>query len=464
MSEPVKPSSPKIPRFDTVDEMKRVTVVDQVRAKHVLGGRQLEDVAEEIAREPHLLFDGTVAMVSERSVFRYFSAFRSRGWEGLRTRRAPARPVGAVLPPDLVRFLREERKVDRYASIPELLRRAVATHVIAADQAIDRTTVWRFFKVSGLPVRHVPGKAEVDSRRWAYPHRLMMVLSDGKHFRAGASKVRRVALFFLDDATRRGLTAVVGTSENPRLFLRGLRKLILRFGLCDALFLDKGPGFNCGDTHHACLQLGVCFIHGRSAYPEGHGKIEKFNQTAGSFVLRGLTAADVDPDCAALELRLEHFLDRQYNLRPHESLDQLAPLARWDADTRALRFPESERALDDALVVTESRAVTKDNIVPVDSVDYEVPRGHAQTRIDVRRNLVSGELHVLHDGHLVRLHPVDLAANAVALRAAPKAPAPDDDEGCPRTAAAIAFERDCGPVIGPDGDCPPLNPKTGDDP
>jgi transposase InsO family protein len=464
VSSPSQPPAPKIPRFETVDEMLRVAVVSEVRAKHAVGGLKLEDVAREIAGRPHVLLDGAVATVSERSVFRYWAAFRSLGWEGLRTRRHPNRPVGAALPPGLVDFLVAERKLDRYASLPELLRRAVAKQVLAADQAVDRTTVWRFFKASGLPVRRVPGKAEVDARRWAYPHRMMMVLCDGKHFRAGARKLRRVALFFLDDATRRGLTVVVGTSESARLFLRGLRKLVLRVGLCDVLYLDKGPGFNCADTHDACLQLEICFIHGRAAYPEGHGKIEKFNQTASTFVLRGLTAPEVDPECAALELRLEHFLDRQYNLKVHESLDGLTPLARWDADTRALRFPESEQVLDDKLVVTESRAVSNDNIVPVGGVDYEVPRGHAETRIDVRRNLVSGALFVQHDGHLVQLHPVDLAANAIALRARPKAPAPDDDEGCPRTAASIAFERDFGPVLGPDGGCLPPNPKPGDDP
>jgi hypothetical protein len=36
----------------------------------------------------------------------------------------------------------------------------------------------------------------------------------------------------------------------------------------------------------------------------------------------------------------------------------------------------------------------------------------------------------------------------------PPAPPPDDDEGAPRTAAQIAFERDFAPVVGPDGGFP----------
>jgi hypothetical protein len=41
-----------------------------------------------------------------------------------------------------------------------------------------------------------------DSRRFVYPHRMQMVLCDGKHFRAGAARLRSMAYFFLDDATR----------------------------------------------------------------------------------------------------------------------------------------------------------------------------------------------------------------------------------------------------------------------
>jgi putative transposase len=450
------PTTPnEIPRFETVDELLRVAVVSEVRAK-LAGAQRLEDVVAELASRIHVLLDGTCAKVSARSIYRWHSAFKQHGWKGLRTQR-PQEGRSTSLPAALLAFMEGEKKLDRYASIPELLRRARERRILAPDRPVDRVTAWRAAKQLKLPIRRVPAKHEADMRRFSYPHRMMMVLADGKHFRAGAQKLKRVALFYLDDCTRRGLTVAVGPTETTQLFLRGLKKLISKVGLFDALFLDNGGGFISDDTVHACLRLNVHLIHGTAGYPEGHGKIERFNQTASSLVLRGLPgAADVDPECAALELRLEHFLDVQYNLNPHESLELQTPLARWDADSRPLRFPESMRALDEAFVVTESRVVTKDNVVPVDGVDYEMPRGHARTAVDVSRNLVTGVLSILHDGRMVRLHAVDLAANAMDRRAR-RAPAPDDDEGCPRTAASLAFDRDFGPVVGPDGGCLPMN-------
>lgn len=451
-----------IPMFQTVHEFLRVSVVSEVRAK-LAAGRRLDEVVVELTSRPHALLDGTTTRVSARSVYRWYAAFKRDGWQGLRTRpREKGGSTSLALPEGLLAFMVAEKKLDRYASVPELLRRARERRVLGAEQSIDRVTAWRAVKALGLPSRRAPAKHEIDSRRFSYPHRLMMVLADGKHFRAGAQRLKRVALFFLDDCTRRGLTVAVGTSESTRVFLRGLKKLIAKVGLFDALFLDNGGAFDSADTRQACLLLGIHLVYGTPAYPEGHGKIERFNQTASSFVLRGLAgAAEVDPDCAALELRLEHFLDAQYNRNPHEALGLKTPLETWDADPRPLRFPDSMKWLDDVLVVTESRAVSNDNVVAVDGVDYEVPRGHARTRIDVRRNLVTGELFVLHDGCMAQLHPVDLADNATDRRARrPASPTPDDDESCPRTAAGLAFARDFSPIVGPDGGFLPPKAQT----
>jgi hypothetical protein len=169
----------------------------------------------------------------------------------------------------------------------------------------------------------------------------------------------------------------------------------------------------------------------------------------------------VSDDCGALALIIGHYLHDGYNHTPHESLDGQTPYQRFYADTQPLRFAESDAALRECFVVTERRKVSADHIISVDSVDYEVPRGHAGTWIEVFRRVLTDELLVLHDGQPVTLHPVDLAFNAVDRRAQPAAPPPDDDHGAPRTAAAIAFARDFGPVVGPDGGVLPTRSTKG---
>src|SRR5690606_7378589 len=301
----------------------------------------------------------------------------------------------------------------------------------------------------GLPTRRRPTKHEGDTRRFAYSHRMQMVLCDGKHFRAGVNRLRRVVLYFLDDCARFALHAVVGTSESAELFLRGLFETVQRHGLMDALFLDNGPGFIADDTYRVMGQLERALIFGTKAYPEGHGKIERFNQTSIAAVLRGLDGAvEVDPDPHALELRLQHYLGR-YNDRPHESLDKQTPRSRWEADSRELCFPENEEQLKARFVVTEERRVSKDHVIQYEGGLYEAPRGLSNQRVLVHRQVLTGELSVPDAERLVRLHPVDLAGNARDRRG--RRTAHQDEVAPVKTAAALAFERDHAPVVDADG-------------
>jgi transposase InsO family protein len=456
MSEKNRPKRPS-PLILSTEALWRYSVVSEVRAK-ILGGMSLADAVRQTATTAHVRPSGDAEVVSTRSIYRWFADFKIGGVDELETARpAPSDHVSKALCAELVEFLRSEKSVDRYASVPELIRRAREHGIIKPGTDVDRTTAWRACKRMELPMRRVPAKSEGDTRRWAYPHRMMMTLADGKKFRAGAARLRRVALFFLDDATRYGLDVVVGTEECARLFLRGFYSVIRRTGLMLAIFLDGGAGFIADDTFAVCRNLGLALIHGTARYPQGHGKIERFNQTTVSQVLRGLVgAADVDPDCGALELRLRHFLLERYNRQPHESLGGMTPQERWDADTRALDFPDDDRALRSKFIVTETRKVSADHIIPYEGLDYEVPRGHARATITVYRQVLEDGPHlcVLHDGRLVRIHPVDLAQNAITRRARPQAPPPDDDEGTPKTAAQLSFSRDFGPITGPDGGFP----------
>lgn len=279
-----------------------------------------------------------------------------------------------------------------------------------------------------------------------------MLLSDGKYFRAGIGRLRRVALFFLDDATRYGLHVVVGTSENTVVFLLGLYETIVRHGLMSIVFLDQGPGFISLDTADVVRRLGALLIHGETAYPQGHGKIERFHRTASDQLLRGLDRRpDVDPDCGALQVRLQHYLREVYNHTPHESLDGDTPAQRWQADARPLRLPDSRRAVRQKFVVHFERDVSNDHVVSVDSVPYEVPRGHAKETVTIERHVLDSTLSMLHDGRMVTLLPADLEKNAREHRARKRSDDEPVEHPPAKSAADMAFEREFAPVVSADG-------------
>lgn len=431
----------------------RHQVVSEVRAR-VLAGQSVTQAIAEVVRLPHVDPLGRPRSLFPRTVHRWVARHAKGALAALEDQLRPRTADSRVLSRELLDFLREQKTSDAVASVPEIIRRARILGVLG-DEPVDRTSVWRACRRMGLALTRRRRQAQKDTRSWAYPNRMLMVLADGKHFRAGAARLRRVALAFLDDATRFGLDAFVGTAESTLLFLPGLHQVIARFGTMSALFLDRGPGFNSGDTHATCGRLGIAFIHGTAGYPEGHGKIEKFNQTWGQQLLRSFDGhPEIDPDPAALRARLLHFLHNVYNKTPHEGLEGDTPEQRWNADLRPLCFPQDRAWLDDRFVTTFDRTVSKDNLVPYGGVDYEVPRGHANTEITVHRSLLRGHLSVLHEGKMVEIKPVDRVANAYARRAQGSSPEPPVTTPLIHTAATLAYQRDFAPLVDADGGYP----------
>jgi putative transposase len=429
-------------------------VVSQVQAR-MLRGEPLASAVRDVAASEHVDLDGTLRSVSVRSLYRWVAAFATGGRVALEPAPRPHTASSAVLPQALVAFVVAEHAVDAKASIPELIRRARARGVIAATQPVDRSTVYRACQRLGLAIGRRSTARDADMRRFAYPHRMMMVLADGKHFRAGLRRVRRVALFFLDDATRRALGVRVGTAETTAAFLHGTYDVVRRHGAMDVMFFDRGPGFISHDTHAAIARLPAAFVHGRARYPQGHGKIERFHQSAWNGVLRGLAGrVQIDDDCTALTLRLGHWLEHVYNHTPHEALDGATPVECWDRDPRALRFPSSDAWLRERFLLVETRAVSNDNVIAYAGVDFEVPRGHAGTRLAVLRQVLDGTLWIQGDARLVQLHPVDLAFNATSRRGH-RTPREEPAETTPVTAAETLFDHEFGPAVDRDGGCLP---------
>lgn len=132
------------------------------------------------------------------------------------------------------------------------------------------------------------------------------------------------------------------------------------------------------------------------------------------------------------------------------------PWERWSRDSRKVP-PLTPEALTEAFVLFFDRSPSNDGLVSIDSVDYELPRslrprGRKKEPIRVLHRLLADTYHVVADGRLVQIHPVDLEANARTPRG--RARHDDADEVDPpptRSAADMAFERDLGPVTGPDG-------------
>ena len=428
----------------------RYLVVSAVMALLLQGWRRSDAVREVAGRA---FPDGAkLRRVSERTVWRWLSSYEAHGLAGLAPAARKRVADSVVLPDRFIDFLKHEHKADPRASNPELIRRARLRGVLHPNAQVDRSTVWRAKRRMGLDTRRRQPPQGDDTRRFAYSERMQLVIVDFKHFRAGPTRRKRVAIYFLDDATRYGLGVLVATSERADVVLPALAALLRQYGKMDALYWDHGPGFIAGDVALICMQLEIPAFFGAVAYPEGHGKVERFNRSAKARILRAFDKADhVDPDCGALALRLRHDLFDVYNHLPHESLGKDTPQQRWTSSERPLRPVESEAWLQDRFTLPLERTVSADHVISYEGTLYEVPRCCRPGRQTFLRRLLEDDaLHAVDDERLVQLHPLDPHFNATSGRARRVKPE-HSDESPPTTASMLAFERAYPSLVEADG-------------
>jgi putative transposase len=258
----------KKPDFSTPKEaLFRYQVISIVLTR-VVAGKVLSKTVKSVAGMQHLCPEGGQRKVGKRSIYRWLEAYRKNGFEGLLPKQRPQTEDSAVLDRSLLGFFAEQKTEDPLVSIPELIRRGKILGHIRPEDTVNRVTVWRALNRMGIATSHRKSAKNRDSRRFAFPHRMDMVLCDGKHFRAGINRLRRVAFFYLDDATRNVLHVVVGPSETTQLFLRGLYETIRKYGFMTSFFVDNGSGFASHDAVDVLRKLDILFIHGAVGYPK----------------------------------------------------------------------------------------------------------------------------------------------------------------------------------------------------
>lgn len=389
------------------------------------------------------ILKNTQVNISRSALYRWLKRYRQRGWKGLD--QPDLRRKESVLPVVFIDFMSSVKVKDPRASIPEVIRLARRQGIIGKEQAMSRTTVYRYARRMNLPMTRQRKSPDSSKRPYAYPHRLQMVLCDGKHFRAGSERLKRVVFTFLDDSSRFILGVIVGASENSSLFLRGLFDVIATHGLMDHLYLDKGSGFKNADVERVSQQLDIPVIFGATRYPQGHGKIERYNRTLGSQCLRGLAKPGVDPHLNSLRMRIHHYANEQYNRTLHETLG-VSPYEKFMSDVKPLRFAQDLESLKKSFTIMETRKVREDNVVGYNDTLYEVPLGYAGTRIPVFFNTVTSDLTMNHLDAVIRLMPPDLASNARERRIK-TANHQAEIEPTITTAAEVKFNQDTRPIV-----------------
>jgi len=294
------------------------------------------------------------------------------------------------------------------------------------------STLYRFLRARGLDHRAAPPRADHRAFEFELPGDCWQgdVMFGPTIAQPDGSRRKTYLIAILDDASRLICHAQFYFEQHLTSLKDCLKQALLKRGLPRRFYFDNGRIFRSRALLCLAARLGLQLIHTRPYKPQGRAKLERWFG-----VVRSAFLARLDPkalsDLGYLNRLLFAWIEGQYHVSPHRSLDGQAPLDRWMLACEALRPLPRDLDLDQLFLEQARRLVGKDGTLSLKGRRFEAGPFFIGQKIDLRfdpfdlrriwRLDAAGALH--------EIFPVDLAGNCRIQRAPaalplPKAPPP----------------------------------------
>jgi hypothetical protein len=228
----------------------------------------------------------------------------------------------------------------------------------------------------------------------------------------------RARIFALIDDKSRLITHLRAFfAETQESFLTVLLGSLLRRGAPRAVLLDNHGSFTGSDVRLACAQLHVHLVFARPYDGASKGKIERFWRTLRTDVLDRLDPEKIQT-LDDLNLRMQTWVEGDYNRRPHSSLSGRSPIEVWEDDAEEIRWIEDEALLEQAFTAHLDRKTRADSTCQIHGKWYEVPTHLRGRKVRIHYSLLRPEVLWIEEGSTqVMLREVDPVANSHRPRA-----------------------------------------------
>jgi transposase InsO family protein len=253
----------------------------------------------------------------------------------------------------------------------------------------------------------------------------------GGVFLSGGTELKLVS--GLDDHSRYCVTAQLVARATGRAVCAAFAASLARYGIPGEVLTDNGKQFTGRFTRprpsevlfeRICRENGITTRLTRPRTPTTTGKIERWHKTLRT---EFLATCDSFASLACAQAELDAWVDHYNRERPHQSLGMATPASRFTAKTAPDRQQDLPLRLPPALTTAPGQppgpapaaapargpgAVEIDRIVPASGNMFAAGRqiwlGKPLAGQKVTLRLDHFALHVLHDGQLIKTHPVTL--------------------------------------------------------
>ena len=143
------------------------------------------------------------------------------------------------------------------------------------------------------------------------------------------ASIRARLFVVVDDHSRLLVHGRFHPVENTRAGQQVLRSAIVRRGLPEVLYAERGAPFHNHTLARTCAVLGIRLVHSQPCSPEGRGKQERLNRYIRERFIAEAEHAGIE-DLAELNDRFEAWAEQVANRRTHAETNQ-TPIDRFES-------------------------------------------------------------------------------------------------------------------------------------
>ena len=339
--------------------------------------------------------------ISKRSLYRYEAKYREDSFTGLRPMNREKRRSQA-LPENWDEIVGEAIQLKREVpkrSVRQIIK-ILEIEGYALPGVIKASTLQRYLYNAGLGVKQMKRyteKRESSSRRFCRPHRMELLQGDikyGPDIRLSDGRLIKTYLSSLiDDHSRFIVQSEFYDNQRQEVVEDTFHKAILKFGKCDACYLDNGTQYTTNQLHTALARLGIRELHAKAYACESKGKIEKFHQKVDQFIAE-IRVAKVH-SLEELNQKWKYFLEQDYQKEAHDGIREyyesqgaqvpkegISPYQEFMRDTKGLVFLDTS-LVSEAFLHHEKRHLDNAGCFSFGDVKYEVSTALANAEVEI---------------------------------------------------------------------------------
>lgn len=412
--------SKEVKKWQDAEALRRYQMIAPLLDESMDEGKRLQ-LREEIAEQ-----NG----ISKRSLYRYEASFRTGQFDGLRPQNREKRRSQA-LPENYEEIVGEAIQLKK-----EVPRRSVRQIIkileiegYAPPGVLKASTLQRYLYNAGLGVKQMKRyseKRESSSRRFCRLHRMELLQGDikyGPDIRlSDGTLVKTYLSSLIDDHSRFIVQSEFYDNQRQEVVEDTFHKAILKYGKCDACYLDNGTQYTSNQLHTALARLGIRVIHAKRGACESKGKVEKFHQKVDQFIAE-VRVAKVH-SLEELNQKWKYFLEQDYQKEAHEGIREyyesqgakvpaegISPLQEFTRDTRGLVFLDTT-LVSEAFLHHETRRLDNAGCFSFKDRKYEASTSLAGAEVEIAYDPMNTEtIKVLYrDMEPVMAHRVKIGA------------------------------------------------------